>query len=49
MFSKNKDPETAAVVPQPAAPAKRAARNGGAPSIISAELIVRGTCRKGYS
>jgi len=50
MFSKSKDSkeaEPAVVVPQPvaAAPvAKRpAARNGGAPSIISAELIVRGT------
>src|SRR5258706_1449719 len=42
MFSKTKEPE-AAVTPPPAAPAKRATRNGGVPSIISAELIVRGT------
>jgi cytoskeletal protein CcmA (bactofilin family) len=45
MFSKSKEPE-AAPPPAPAvppAPAKRVARNGGVPSIISAELIVRGT------
>ena len=42
MFSKTKEPEAAAA-PPPAAPAKRATRNGGVPSIISAELIVRGT------
>ena len=42
MFSKNKDPE-AASVPQAAPASKRSVRNGGVPSIISAELIVRGT------
>ena len=42
MFSKTKEPEAAAT-PPPAAPAKRSSRNGGVPSIISAELIVRGT------
>jgi cytoskeletal protein CcmA (bactofilin family) len=43
MFSKSKEPE-ATVAPPPAAPqAKRAGRNGGVPSIISAELTVRGT------
>src|SRR5256885_16465191 len=43
MFSKSKEPEAAAVPPPVAAPAKRTTRNGGVPSIISAELIVRGT------
>jgi cytoskeletal protein CcmA (bactofilin family) len=43
MFSKSKEPETAAAPPAAAAPAKRASRNGGVPSIISAELTVRGT------
>jgi len=41
MFSKTKEPETAPTY-QPAAPPKRAPRNGVA-SVISAELIVRGT------
>jgi cytoskeletal protein CcmA (bactofilin family) len=41
MFSKTKEPE-AAVTPQPAASPKRAPRNGVA-SVISTELIVRGT------
>jgi cytoskeletal protein CcmA (bactofilin family) len=43
MFSKSKEPEAAVAPPPPAAPAKRAGRNGGVPSIISAELMVRGT------
>ena len=43
MFSKTKEPEAAVTPPPAAAPAKRAGRNGGVPSIISAELIVRGT------
>ncbi|HEY4265904.1 MAG TPA: polymer-forming cytoskeletal protein [Micropepsaceae bacterium] len=46
MFSKSKETEPVAVVPPPAPPpVKRATttRNGGVPSIISAELIVRGT------
>jgi cytoskeletal protein CcmA (bactofilin family) len=44
MFSKSKEAEPVAVVPPPAPPpVKRAVRNGGVPSIISAELIVRGT------
>lgn len=42
MFSKTKEPEAAAPPPV-AAPAKRVGRNGGVPSIISAELTVRGT------
>jgi cytoskeletal protein CcmA (bactofilin family) len=45
MFSKSKETE-ASPVPPPAAPpaaAKRPPRHGGVPSIISAELIVRGT------
>lgn len=41
MFSKSKE-QPEAIVPQPAAP-KRGTRNAGVPSIISAELIVRGT------
>ncbi len=41
MFSKSKE-QTEAIVPQTAAP-KRGTRNAGVPSIISAELIVRGT------
>src|SRR5260370_2238271 len=43
MFSKSKEPEAAVPPPPAAAPAKRTSRNGGVPSIISAELIVRGT------
>ncbi|HXI99760.1 MAG TPA: polymer-forming cytoskeletal protein [Micropepsaceae bacterium] len=47
MFSKNKEAEPTPIVPPPQpAPqpqAKRPTRNGGVPSIISAELIVRGT------
>ncbi len=43
MFSKTKEPEAAAAPPPVAAPAKRVGRNGGVPSIISAELTVRGT------
>jgi cytoskeletal protein CcmA (bactofilin family) len=43
MFSKTKEPEAAVAPPPATAPAKRAGRNGGVPSIISAELIVRGT------
>ena len=43
MFSKSKEPEAPVTPPQAATPAKRAGRNGGVPSIISAELIVRGT------
>jgi cytoskeletal protein CcmA (bactofilin family) len=43
MFSKSKEPEAAVTPPPAAAPAKRAGRNGGVPSIISAELTVRGT------
>ena len=43
MFSKAKESEAAAPPPPAAAPAKRAVRNGGVPSIISAELTVRGT------
>ena len=45
MFSKSKEPEIPTAVPQaPPPPAKRpAVRNGGVPSIISAELVVRGT------
>src|ERR1700730_13295217 len=43
MFSKTKEPEAAVAPPPAAAPAKRAGRNGGVPSIISAELTVRGT------
>ncbi len=43
MFSKSKEPEAAVPPPPVAAPAKRASRNGGVPSIISAELTVRGT------
>jgi cytoskeletal protein CcmA (bactofilin family) len=44
MFSKSKDQEApAAAAPQPAPVTKRPARNGGVPSIISAELLVRGT------
>jgi cytoskeletal protein CcmA (bactofilin family) len=42
MFSKSKDPETTPAAPAPAVQVKRA-RNGGAPSIISSELVVRGT------
>jgi cytoskeletal protein CcmA (bactofilin family) len=42
MFSKSKEPEVPAAA-QPAAAPKRAVRNGGVPSIISAELLVRGT------
>src|ERR1700680_1076411 len=42
MFSKSKEAETA-LTSQPAPQAKRTARNGGVPSVISAELIVRGT------
>ena len=42
MFSKTKEPENAPTTPQPAPQPKRAHRNG-VPSIISAELIVRGT------
>ena len=42
MFFKSKEPAEAAIVPQAAAP-KRGTRNAGVPSIISAELIVRGT------
>jgi cytoskeletal protein CcmA (bactofilin family) len=41
MFSKSKE-QPEAIVPQAAAP-KRGTRNSGVPSIISAELIVRGT------
>src|SRR3954468_131871 len=43
MFSKTKEPEAAVAPPPPDAPAKRTGRNGGVPSIISAELTVRGT------
>jgi cytoskeletal protein CcmA (bactofilin family) len=43
MFSKSKEPEATVPPPPVAAPAKRASRNGGVPSIISAELTVRGT------
>jgi len=43
MFSKSKEPEAAVPPPPVAAPAKRTSRNGGVPSIISAELTVRGT------
>src|SRR5882672_1343622 len=43
MFSKSKEPEAAVAPPPPPAPAKRVGRNGGVPSIISAELTVRGT------
>jgi cytoskeletal protein CcmA (bactofilin family) len=43
MFSKTKEPEAPVAPPAPVAPAKRVGRNGGVPSIISAELIVRGT------
>ena len=43
MFSKSKEPEAAVTPPPAAAPAKRVGRNGGVPSIISAELTVRGT------
>ncbi|HMI96476.1 MAG TPA: polymer-forming cytoskeletal protein [Micropepsaceae bacterium] len=43
MFSKTKEAEAAVAPPPPAAPPKRTGRNGGVPSIISAELIVRGT------
>jgi cytoskeletal protein CcmA (bactofilin family) len=42
MFSKSKEPEAPTPMPTPTAPAKRP-RNGGAPSIISSELVVRGT------
>jgi cytoskeletal protein CcmA (bactofilin family) len=41
MFSKTKEPEVPQV-PQTGAP-KRAPRNGGVPSIISADVMVRGT------
>jgi len=43
MFSKSKEPETPTPMPTPAAPVKRPRSNGGAPSIISSELVVRGT------
>ena len=46
MFSKSKEPEPVAAPPPPPAPVKRAAApptRNGVPSIISAELIVRGT------
>jgi cytoskeletal protein CcmA (bactofilin family) len=43
MFSKTKEPEAAVAPPPQVAPAKRTGRNGGVPSIISAELTVRGT------
>src|SRR5258707_3826029 len=43
MFSKSKEPEAAVPPPPAAAPAKRTSRNGGVPSIIRAELTVRGT------
>src|SRR3954471_17670261 len=42
MFSKSKDTEVAPAAPAPAVQPKRP-RNGGAPSIISSELVVRGT------
>ena len=42
MFSKSKETE-AAVTSPPAPPAKRATTRNGVPSIISSELIVRGT------
>ena len=41
MFSKTKEPEVPQT-PQTGAP-KRAPRNGGVPSIISADVTVRGT------
>jgi cytoskeletal protein CcmA (bactofilin family) len=43
MFSKSKEPETPTPVPTPTAPVKRPRNGGGAPSIISSELVVRGT------
>lgn len=43
MFSKSKEPEPAPVPQAPPAQAKRPAARNGVPSIISAELIVRGT------
>jgi cytoskeletal protein CcmA (bactofilin family) len=46
MFSKSKEPEPVVAPPPPPAPVKRAAApptRNGVPSIISAELIVRGT------
>jgi cytoskeletal protein CcmA (bactofilin family) len=45
MFSKTKEPEPVVVPPPAPAPVKRAAAptRNGVPSIISAELIVRGT------
>src|SRR6516225_920456 len=46
MFSKSKEPEPV-TTPQPQAavpvPKRPAARNGGVPSIISGDLIVKGT------
>jgi cytoskeletal protein CcmA (bactofilin family) len=51
MFSKTKDseavniphPQPSAATPSPVAPIKRTTRGNGVPSIISAEVIVRGT------
>ena len=43
MFSKSKEPEPTPVAPAPTVQAKRPRNNGGAPSIISSELVVRGT------
>ena len=42
MFSKTKEQE-AAMIPQPTTAPKRPVKNGGVPSIISGDLIVRGT------
>jgi len=43
MFSKSKEPEPTPVAPAPTVQPKRPRNNGGAPSIISSELVVRGT------
>src|ERR1051326_3130472 len=44
MFSKSKEPETPPVAQTQAAPVQpKRPRNNGAPSIISSELVVRGT------
>jgi cytoskeletal protein CcmA (bactofilin family) len=45
MFSKNKEPETISPTPAPSAPVvqPKRARTNDVPSIISAELIVKGT------
>ena len=43
MFSKSKEPEAPTPVPTPTAPVKRPRNGGGPASIISSELVVRGT------